>query len=432
MSWRRLGLIIGREYRAIALTKSFLLTTILMPIVAVACIVLPPVLTAGGEPSHERVAVIDETGQYFASLAGNEEFDFEDITPVGRGSMLDFFNAAEGVYAVVVIPADVDSSLRVTAYSDAAVSVSLTEHVGRCVSAAVSAARVESFGIPELKAAIEACDVSVEVGSVQWNAAGQEERSSAELAMVMGMILSLLSYLFVMMYGSLIMSSVVEEKTSRIVEVIVSCCRPIELLLGKMAGVALAGLTQIAIWTVAGAVVAAALGIGALAADLAEAAAAVQAAAGIDGLAEIVETLAAVNYAEILTCFALYFVGGYMLYAAIFAAFGSAVDQQSEASQLMAPIVLVMALAVMVGLACVDNPDGDMALWCSMIPFTSPMVMMVRLPYAVPLWQTAVSLAVLYASAFALTLLASRVYRAGILMYGRKASYRDMLRWLRR
>lgn len=433
MGSNRIGLIIGREYKAIVWTKSFIVMTILMPVLTIGCMVLPTVLMMSSTGDHEHIAVIDETGRYFNALEDSEEFDFEDITPIGRGSMQDFFNATSHTYAVVLIPADIDSTLRLTVYSNSAVRTSLSRHIEQCLSNAVSETRIEAFNIPELKAAIEQCDVSVDVGSVQWKPDGGEERSSAEMATILGLILSMLSYIFVMIYGAMIMSSVIEEKTNRIVEVMVSSCRPIELMLGKIIGVALAGVTQIAFWVVIGTVLASILGIGAFASGAIDAGAVSQVSQDVDSgtLAEAVELLATINYPKIIISFLLFFIGGYLLYAALFAALGSAVDQQSEASQFMAPVMIVMVFSLMVGIACADNPNGDLAVWCSMIPFTSSIVMMIRLPYDVPVWQLLASFALLYATAIGITALAARVYRTGILMYGQKASFKALLKWLK-
>ncbi|MCR5362091.1 MAG: ABC transporter permease [Bacteroidales bacterium] len=247
-----------------------------------------------------------------------------------------------------------------------------------------------------------------DVANLEQTFAGMTE---AESAMLFGSLLSTMTFLFVMSNSIQIMNSVVEEKSSRIVEVLVSAVSPIELLAGKIIGVALAGMTQIAIFVVLFALGAMFLPIG------------------------FVEVLAAVpisfRYATIFAIFVLYFIGGYLLYASICASFGSAVDQASDAGQYVAPLNLLLIASLWIGLFSLQAPDGNLALLCSMIPFTSPVVAMARVTAGMPLYQLIVSLLILYASAIAMSCLSARIYRTGILMYGRKFSLSEILRWAR-
>ena len=434
----RLPLIIGRDYMSIVARKSFIVMTILIPLISVACFALPGVLMYFNTGDRQTVAVVDETHRLFGALESNDDYKFDDITSVGSDNIHEFYMNAENLYAVVVIPADVDSVQKVNIYSKNAVKSSLTNLVEECLRSALSDERVKSYGVPGLQQMIDNCRVDVAVDSVKWNDDGDEERSSALFASILGMILAMLTYMFVLMYGAMIMNSVVEEKTNRIVEVIVSSCRPIELMLGKIIGVGLVGLTQIAIWGIflgiAGSVFGIALGsmagIGS-AASTADSAAALTALAGDSEFGEIIEILLSVNYVQLLLCFTLYFLGGFLLYSSLFAAFGSAADQPSDASQFTTPIMMIMVFALWAGIACMENPDGSLAFWCSMIPFTSPIVMMVRLPYDVPLWEISVSIVVLYATALGITALAARIYRTGILMYGKKVALKDILKWIK-
>ena len=241
------------------------------------------------------------------------------------------------------------------------------------------------------------------------------------------------------------MNGVIEEKTNRIVEVIVSSCKPMELMLGKIIGVALVGFTQIIIWAVLLGIAGTILGASAFISGPTDPAA-LTAAMGHDPemvnqamaqmqesneLAEIIQMVLSVNYLQILTFFVLYFIGGYLLYAALFAAFGSAVDQPSDASQFMTPIMVIMVFAIYAALFSIENPDGPLAWWCSIIPFTSPIVMMIRLPYDVPFWEMLLSIALLYGSAFGILYIAGKIYRTGILMYGKKVSIKEIIKWIK-
>ncbi|MGN1246630.1 MAG: ABC transporter permease [Muribaculaceae bacterium] len=437
----RLSLIIQREYMSIVGRKSFIVMTILIPLISVACFALPGLLMLMNTSDEQTVAVVDETHRLYSALTDDDGYKFQDITSVGAANVHDFFTNTDNVYAVLVIPANVDSIPRVNIYSNNAVKASLSSHVEECLRTALSDERVQSYGVANLKEMIDNCRVNVTVDSVKWAEDGSEERSSATFASILGMVLSLLTYMFVLMYGAMIMGSVVEEKTSRIIEVIVSSCRPIELMLGKIIGVGLVGITQIAIWAVFLGIGSSVLGIaigGMAGIDTAAAAeasgdmvAAINAFAGDGELGEIIEIILSVNYVQILTCFVLYFLGGFLLYSSLFAAFGSAADQPSDASQFTTPIMMIMVFALWAGIACAETPDGNLAFWCSMIPFTSPVVMMVRLPYDVPVWEIALSVALLYASALGITVLAARIYRTGILMYGKKVSIKDIIKWIK-
>ena len=335
----RLSLIIQREYMSIVARKSFIVMTILIPLISVACFALPGLLTYFNTGEQQTVAVVDESGRLMKSFKNTDEYKFDDITPVGSKNIHEFYSNADNVYAVLVIPANVDSVPKVNIYSNNAVKNSLTNLVEECLCSALSDERVKSYGVPGLQQMIDNCRVDVAVDSVKWNDEGDEERSSAIFASILGIILAMLTYMFVLMYGAMIMNSVVEEKTNRIVEVIVSSCRPIELMLGKIIGVGLVGFTQIAIWVIFLGVVSSVLGIalGSMAGigsavSSADNAAALTALAGDSEFGEIIEILLSVNYFQLISCFILYFLGGFLLYASLFAAFGSAVDQPSVAS----------------------------------------------------------------------------------------------------
>lgn len=236
--------------------------------------------------------------------------------------------------------------------------------------------------------------------------------------MIFGIALSFITYMFVIMYGAMIMNSVIEEKTNRIVEVIVSSCTPFQLMMGKIIGVALVGLTQFAIWVL---IIGAVVGITGLSVG----------GVGSDGIAAVLQAVGSINITYILICFVIYFIGGYLLYASLFAGFGSAVDQASDASQFSTPIIMIMIIALYAGMACMENPNGTMAMWCSIIPFTSPIVMMVRLPYGVPFLQLALSIVLLYATAAFMIWISSRIYRTGILLYGKKHSLKEIFKWIK-
>jgi ABC-2 type transport system permease protein len=290
------------------------------------------------------------------------------------------------------------------------------------------------MGISNIQEMVKKAHVDVDVRSIKWSESGDEQQSSTSAAMGLGLMLSIFTYMFVLMYGAMIMNSVIEEKTNRIVEVVVSSCRPFQLMLGKIIGVGLVGLTQMLIWIVLLVVVAmvagSAFGIGNVSPD-AMSPEALASAKDMGAMEAIVRETLSINYTPIIVGFILYFIGGYLLYSSLFAGLGSAVDQASDSSQFTSPVILIMLIAFYAGMACMENPSGPTAVWCSIIPFTSPVVMMIRLPFGVPFWQLALSLGLLFGTAIAITWLAARIYRRGILHYGQKASFKDLFKWMK-
>ena len=434
MNKKRFLLILQREYMSIVGKKSFIVMTLLMPFLLILLGCIPVLLQMINTNDEKTVAVIDETGRYGGAIKSDDQFDFEYYDQAKSGNARQLYDEkGKELYAIVIIPRDVEATHQLLVYSESAVSSTLIAHLERSMGKTLTDAKVRSYGIEGLEKILKECNVEVNVRSIKWSDGGSEETSSTDIAMIVGVALSMLSYFFVLMYGAMIMNSVIEEKTNRIVEVIVSSCKPLELMLGKILGVALVGFTQVAIWAVLLGIAGTVLGMGFIGSAVAspEAVDAAQAMAQSSQSDGFVEMLLSVNYVQILFFFVVYFIGGFLLYASLFAGFGSAVDQASDASQFTTPIMVIIIIALYASLACMENPDGDVAFWCSMIPFTSPMVMMVRLPYDVPVWQMVLSVVVLYGTAIGLTALSAKIYRTGILLYGKKNSFKDVIKWIK-
>ena len=434
MNKKRFLLILQREYMSIVGKKSFIVMTLLMPFLLILLGCIPVLLQMINTNDEKTVAVIDETGRYGGAIKSDDQFDFEYYDQAKSGNARQLYDEkGKELYAIVIIPRDVEATHQLLVYSESAVSSTLIAHLERSMGKTLTDAKVRSYGIEGLEKILKECNVEVNVRSIKWSDGGSEETSSTDIAMIVGVALSMLSYFFVLMYGAMIMNSVIEEKTNRIVEVIVSSCKPIELMLGKILGVALVGFTQVAIWAVLLGIAGMVLGMGFVGSAVAspEAMEAAGAMAQSSQSGGFVEMLLSVNYVQILFFFVVYFIGGFLLYASLFAGFGSAVDQASDASQFTTPIMLIIIVALYASLACMENPDGDVAFWCSMIPFTSPMVMMVRLPYDVPVWQMLLSVTLLFGTAIAFTALSAKIYRTGILLYGKKNSFKDVIKWLK-
>ncbi len=419
--------------------KSFIIMTILIPFLLILLMFVPILLKYVNDKtdsSEMRIAVIDRSHNYGGAFKDSDRYRFELMSGDSMDKAYDIYKKASGrVDAIMVIPADVLESQQVDLFSEKTLDESTMTYLEQCLTDTLSKAKVASFQDPDLAEKIEKSQVSAVIKSKKWNEKGEEQENSTTIAAVIGIVLAFLTYTFVLSYGAMIMNSVVEEKTNRIVEVIVSSCRPMELMMGKIIGVGLVGLTQFAIWVVLLGIATGVLGV--LGVSTGSVSSADAMAMGVNApeaestVASLMSALTGINWFSLLGNFVLYFIGGYLLYASLFAGFGSAVDQASDSSQFTMPIILIMMVALYAGIGCMSNPNGPMAVWCSIIPFTSPVVMMVRLPFDVPWWQLLLSIVLLFATALACIWLSARIYRTGILLYGKKRSFKEILKWIK-
>ncbi len=425
----KLGLIIKREYLRRVSKKSFIIMTLLMPFLMAALVFVPLWLSSIKGDEVRQVAVIDNTGKYAHLFEDSGNYHFIQGTQT-----LDEYRQQpdKGLYAILSITDDLLANPKAaTMYSEKQVPGELSRIVNQTLSRYLEDEKMASYNIPGLKEIIKESQVRFDVQTIKWGEDGSEKVSSAKVASIVGMVFTMIMYMFVLMYGAMVMQGVMEEKTNRIVELMVSSVRPFDLMMGKIIGIGFVGITQLLLWGVmtfalitggtlffGGGVDPAALqgGMGGMHAMTAE--------------PEILAMLRSINLVEIGIYFIFYFIGGYMLYAAMFAAFGSAVDQPEDTQQFMMPITILLIFALYAGIYSMENPDGPLAFWCSMIPFTSPIVMMIRIPFEIPLWEKVLSIVILYASFAAVVWFSARIYRIGILMYGKKPSLKDMLKWL--
>ena len=435
----KLRLIIAREYMSIVGRKSFILMTLGMPLLFIIIGAVPVLLGYLNDKGSDvqMISVVDDSGRYGTALHSDDMYNFVIEKDLTVESANEFYNkAGDGIDAMVIIPSNVDSTGTVSIISKGTITPALVTTVRSAIADTIESAHLASMGIPNLQQIVDKAHVDVNVRSIKLSEEGAKE-SSTDLAMGLGLILSLFTYMFVLMYGAMIMNSVIEEKTNRIVEVVVSSCRPFQLMLGKIIGVGLVGLTQMAIWlilfVIIGTAVGSVLGISGMASGgiNPETMAAAEAAADSGMMDGFMQELYSINFVPIILYFILYFLGGYLLYSSLFAGLGSAVDQPSDSSQFMTPVMLIMIIALYAGMFCMENPSGPTAVWCSIIPFTSPVVMMVRLPFGVPAWQMVLSLVLLFGTALGITWIAARIYRRGILHYGKKASFKDLFKWIK-
>ena len=437
----KISLIIEREYLTRVQKKSFILMTILSPIVMVALIFAPIWLAQLSSDEVRQIAIIDQTGLYKNIYENSEEYQFTYTQGILNPAEM---RAEESQpYAYVIIKDNLLNNPKgMTIYSQKQITNSCESMITSQMEEFLKNEKLLSYNIPNIKQIIDDSDINLHVDTIRLEEDGAETQTSSEMVMVIGMAMTLIIYMFLMLYGGQVMSSVMQEKTNRIVEVMVSSVKPFELMIGKITSIGLVGLTQLGIWILF--IIGIFLSVGAIfsfsggmdTANIENMTAVAGSMNGVDAaqltgkmgaMQEIQNMLGSINLTQLLICFVLFFIGGYILYASLFAAIGSAVDNESDTQQFMVPITF----ALYAGIFSAENPDGPLAMWCSMIPFTSPIVMMVRIPFGVSTWELIVSMIILYGSAIGLAWVAGRIYRVGILMYGKKPSYKEMIKWIR-
>lgn len=436
---KALQLIIAREYISRVKTKAFILTTLLTPLLMIAVILLPTIIMSIKNTDIKSVYVIDKTGMYAPLLKNTKDLTFEVLSDENQER-----NKGE-MYALLQIDADLSKMPNaVTFFSEMQKPpTEVTGYISSILTEAVKNKKLEEYtskkeinadivtGLQEIVNSKE----TININTFRLDEAGETKDTVGELASMMGMMFTFIMFFFVMMYGSLVMQSVVEEKTNRIIEVIISSVKPFYLMMGKIVGVALVGLTQVAVWIMIVSLGAISVGIfGGINISADNMGQAMEIASQNKLLAGALDAqlsaLLAINWFQVIICFILYFIGGYLLYASLFAMFGSAANDSQEAQQFMTPLTMILLVAFYVGFAASKNPEGTTAIWGSIIPFTSPVVMMVRTPFEIPLWHIVVSLILLYGTAILMTMLAAKIYRTGILMYGKKVSFGEIFKWL--
>ena len=433
----KIWIIIQREFMTRVKKKSFILLTILMPFIFAALIMVPLMLATIQGDEQKTVMVVDKTGRYVGSLKSTANYAF---VPTADNKD-EFYTEDSEVEAVVQITADLAKNPKaVTIYSPREVKAELLSYVETCLGEQVRREKLSAYNIPELETIIADIQTDFHVATVKRNAEGDETSSNTYIAMTAGFIFTFLIYMFVMSYGGMVMQSVMEEKTNRIVELMVSSVKPFQLMMGKIIGVGLVGFVQLAIWGVMLSIILVVCGsvfglstapaVPAVAGADAQMAAVAQQAGGGEA-AEIMSALMGLPYAELGIMFVLYFVGGYLLYASFFAAVGASINAQEDSSQFIMPVVLIMVFGLYAAMYSAENTNGPLAFWASMFPLTSPIVMMVRIPFGVPWWEEVLSLGLLFATSMAFVWISARIYRVGILMYGKKPSIREMLKWVR-
>ena len=391
--------------------------TILGPMLMAALLIVPTFLAT--QTKENRIIALNEDANF--NLEDSEFIHFTTI-PTSEAEILKTDFSESLFYALLHIEGE-----NFTLYSNQQISLSVSKSIERQLEQIIEHEKLKLFGI-DLQI-LENASTEINITTKIISEDGNTSNSQAEASMGIGFISGILIYMFIFMYGTMVMRGVIEEKTSRIVEVIISSVKPFQLMMGKILGVALVGLTQFVLWILLTIIISTVAELAFLDANVM--ATEMNSSDQSVILAQVAELTGGINLLQIFLAFIFYFLAGYLMYSALFAAVGSAVDAEADTQQFVLPITIPLILSFVLITPIMENPDGTLAFWMSMIPFTSPVIMMVRLPFGVANWELALSIVILIAAFIGTTWFAGRIYRTGILMYGKKVSYKELWRWLK-
>ncbi|MDP2336129.1 MAG: ABC transporter permease [Bacteroidota bacterium] len=439
-------LILKREYLTRVKKKSFIIMTLLVPLFMAALTILPTYLAMMDDKEERIIAVYDPTGLILNQLESNEFTRFHYI-PVQEFQKLSKDFKSGNCYAVLHIPENILTTSRAEMISDKQVTFDVknlvTNRIEKIIEGEKRKQVIDEIGVPDLEKKLAATKTNITVETIKLGEEGKAVKSSTEIAMAIGYAAGFLIYMFVFIYGTMVMRGVMEEKSNRIVEVIISSVKPFQLLFGKIVGIGLVGLTQIAIWLILGTAiktgVTAFLGNGSaetavhaqnIMAGQQMGQAVASTPAGQNQVAEILQMIGNLNLPLILFGLFFYFICGFILYASLMGAIGSAVDSDEDAQQMMLPVMMPLIFSIIILFAVAKNPEGPLAFWASIIPLTSPVIMMVRIPFGVPAWEIILSMVTLLATIMGTIWMAGKIYRTGILMYGKKVTLKEIVKWL--
>lgn len=447
MNLHTIKIIIGREYLNRVKKKSFLVTTFVVPVLMAALCVVPIVMMVNSKEKTKTVAFVDRSGIVGEYLENTETINYVDMTAAPDADSLKNRMEELSLDAVLSISALDSASRSVNAdiTSRKPLGLEMSENINNRINKAVENYRIASYNIEGLEDIMNEVKANVRLRSYTMDDSGEEKISEAGVNSILSMILGMFIFIFVTVFGSMVMSAVIEEKASRVVEVLVSSVKATELMFGKIIGVAAVALTQFLLWIILTVAIVGVAGsvlgediFGSL--DAQEVAQ--TAGVNVDGeaiaqladqseLSTILSTIQGLDFTRILVVFFVFFILGYLLYASMFAAIGSAVENEGDTQQLQLPLTIPLMLAYFIAIYAFRAPDSAIAFWGSMIPFTSPIVMLARVPFGVETWEILVSVALLIVTTGLMAWLSAKIYKVGILMFGKKSTWKDLWKWLK-
>ncbi len=445
----KISLIIRREYLTRVRKKSFIIMTLLTPFLFALIFIIPMLVMSNEDKDFKKIAVVEDGSDLFTNvIPDTRDTDFEYLSGVRLNDIKDNFSEM-GYYGVLYIsPQIVTTPDAIQLISRKQPPIGLLDHISGSLEKEIEKQKLLAYNIEDLDEILRTINTSVRIQTIKMDESGSTRETSTGISMALAYIGGFLMYMLVFMFGSMVMRGVIEEKTNRIVEVIISSVKPVQLMLGKIIGVALVGLTQFALWIVLTLALVMVIKssflpegtleqMQQLPQSLAQADQSMQGAGAstmtAEQLTEYQELFAgALNqpWGLIIFSFIFYFLTGYLLYASLFAAIGSAVDNETETQQFMLPVTIPIILGLIVAMGTMQNPESSLSFWFSIIPLTSPIVMIARIPFDVPAWEIALSMGLMLVTIVGAVWMAAKIYRTGILMYGKKTSYKELWKWL--
>ena len=424
---RKIQLIIAREFMERVRKKSFIIATLLTPLLTVGLMIAPTLFMLYGTSDQKQVVVVDRSGLVADKLSPTSEVMFVDQSHLSKREACSLYGEDSGMFGVLYIGSEIERRDSVQLITNESSSVMIEDVIRQQLNGIVEREKLRAHNIENLDEILASVATNIELATYQNNGTGEEatmESTSSGISYALGLVLGMMLYMLLILYGQMVLTSVVEEKSSRVIDVLVTSSTPFQIMMGKILGIALVAVAQIAIWALL-VIAASKFLVPALFSDNVV-------MANDMMLASIMGTLTDTGYLAMLFGLLLLFVvGGFLLYAALYAAAGSAVDSVQEGQQYNTIIMMPIIFSIFIMMTIFNDPNSPLAFWASMIPFTSPIVMIARIPFGIPAWEVVVSLLVLYLSFMLMTWLAARIFRIGIFMHGKRPSWRELWQWVR-
>ena len=433
----KIGLIIRREYFTRVKKRSFIIMTFLGPLLIAAIYIIPILLALHGDNEKRTIAVVDQSHWFERQFVNTENQTFIRLDEIDIDSTKKLVQQGFFDIALFIPETQLNIPSSAVVYSMKQVPLDVESHIKEVMKNEIQVQKLLASGVdPDI---LESLKTNINLSVIRMDEEGGEKETFTEVQFILGMVLAVMIYMFIMLFGGQVMQGVTEEKSSRIVEVIVSSVKPFQLMMGKIIGVSLVALTQFVMWIVLTGVIyigfSAAVGITHPEAISQGTVMAQEISSSNimdnEAVQNVLNIVHSIDFGTIIVSFIVFFLLGYLLYATMFAAIGSLVDNNTDSQQFTLPVTVPLIIAMLSAIYIVNDPDSSLAVWMSMIPFTSPVVMMVRIPFGIPIWQVVVSAVILAGTFVGMTWVAAKIYRTGILMYGKKPTYKEIFKWLK-
>lgn len=424
---KNIYLIISREYLERVRKKSFIIVTLLMPLFMIGMMIAPTLMMLYSTSDQKQVVVIDRSGHIADNLCETPEVTFIREDRMSKSEACNIYNEESGIFGILYIGETIEDRDSVQLITNSSSSMMFEQNIAAQIESIVERDKLKAYDIDNLEEILASIETNIDLATYVNDGSGEEESmesTSSGVNYILGIVLGMMLYMIIILYGQMVLTSVIEEKSSRVIDVMVTSCTPFQLMMGKILGIAAVALTQIGIWALLVLSASKFLVPAVFSADVA--------AANDMMLVAALGTITDTGYlASLFACLALFILGGFLLYASLYAAAGSAVDSIQDSQQFNSIIMIPIIISIIIMMSVFNDPNSPIAFWSSMIPFTSPIVMIARVPFGIPVWEIIVSLIVLYLTFIATTYLASKIFRVGIFMHGKRNTWRDLWVWIR-